>query len=308
MVMIKKIVSIFSLMFFVSISLFAQQTKHLDRKIDQFEDDKVSSRKIYVGNIPNKVTKVVLAKDNSLPDLIFKNAVEKGWYLSPFEYCSYQEFEQIKCDTNFYFLLRIDKMGKKDEDPSMEFVTYVKGGPSAQEGIDKMTELIALPIYPGEDNQGRIFSYLPTYMNNIQEYLEQIAYGFVIPSFNKDPYCYPLEEAVDKEILFVKEDVLYELSDEQLDQMFHGRARYATQDEIDKAIREERPNTLVSLVVAPVEAVKGSYCYKLLISTDTYRLYVYRKHKINSRLKAGFMKEDMRRISTPYTFIEKENE
>ena len=287
---------------FISISSFAQQTKHLDRSISQFENEKIESRKVYVADIPTRVTKVVLSKDNSLPDLLFKNAVDKGWYLSPFEYCTYSEFEKIKCDTNYYFLLRIDKMGKKDEDPSMEFITYVKGGPKAKDGIDKMTELISLPIYPGEDKEGRIFSYLPAYMNIIQEYLLNVSEGRVIPMFNNDPYCYPMEEATDKDILFVKEDVLYELSEEELDKMFKGHARYTTQKEIDEAISQERSGTLVSLVVVAPEPAKGAYCYKMLISTDTYQLYFYRKHKISKRLKAGFMKEDIRRISTPYSF------
>lgn len=297
-----RIFSILLLTIFVSVSSFAQQTQHLDRSIKQFENEKLESRRVYVGDIPSRVTKVVLSKDNSFPDLLFKNAVEKGWYLTPFEYCTYAEFEKIKCDTNYYFLLRIDKMDKKGEDPSMEFITYVKGGPKAEEGIGKMTELISLPIYPGEDKNGRIFSYLPTYMNIIQEYLQNVSEGEITPKFNNDPYCYPMEKAVDKEILFVKEDVLYELSDEDLGKLFKGHAKYTTQEDIDEAISQERQNTLVSLVVVASDATAGSYCYKMLISTDTYQLFFYRKHKISRRLGAGFMKEDMRRISTPYIF------
>ena len=142
----------------------------------------------------------------------------------------------------------------------------------------------------------------PAYMNIIQEYLLNVSEGRVIPMFNNDPYCYPMEEATDKDILFVKEDVLYELSEEELDKMFKGHARYTTQKEIDEAISQERSGTLVSLVVVAPEPAKGAYCYKMLISTDTYQLYFYRKHKISKRLKAGFMKEDIRRISTPYSF------
>lgn len=303
-----RIFSLLLLTIFISISSFAQQTEHLDRSIKQFEDDKVESRRVYVGNIPTKVTKVVLSKDNSLEDLLFRNAVEKGWYLSPFEYCTYSEFEKIKCDTNYYFLLRVDKMGRRDTEPYMEFITFLKGGDKAKEGIEKMTELISLPICPGEDKGGRIFTYLPTYMNIIQQYLGAVADGRLKPLFNNEPYCHPMEEATDKEVLFVKGDVLYDLSDEQLDEMFKGKARYVTQQEVDEAILQERPNTLVSLVVAPVEPVNGSYCYKLLISTDTYQLYFYRKHKISKRLKAGFLKEDIRRISTPYIFLNSQEE
>ena len=100
----------------------------------------------------------------------------------------------------------------------------------------------------------------------------------------------------------LKEDVLYELSDEDLGKLFKGHAKYTTQEDIDEAISQERQNTLVSLVVVAADATAGSYCYKMLISTDTYQLFFYRKHKISRRLGAGFMKEDMRRISTPYIF------
>lgn len=299
--------SIFALLLpFLSIlPSYSQQAHHFDGTIRQFERKKVESRRIYYGNIPEKTTKVVLAGDNSMTDLLYKNAIQKGWYVSPFEFCDYEEFDRIKCDTNYYFLLRIKSFSKKGNLPTMEFITFVKGSQKAADGIEKMPEVLSLPIFPEEDKEGRIFAYLPAYINIFQSYIGSVASGKIYPSFYNRVIAGPLEEACNKTIFFREDDFAFPVTQEMLDKKFDGKARLATQEEIDDAIDSGRPNTLVSLVVAHPEPVKGSYCYKMLISTDSYNLYFYKKHKISKRRKAGFLKGDLRRIAAPFRFNKK---
>ena len=287
---------------FSVLPLYSQHTQHLNREIKQFEAQKVESRKIYFGNIMDKVTKVVLSGDNSMTDLIYKNAVQKGWYISPFEFCSYEEFDRIKCDTNYCFLMRIKAGTRKNEDVEMEFLTYVKGDKEASEGIEKMPEILSLPISPEEDREGRIFTYFPAYINIFQCYIDKVARGIIYPSI-----AGLITEKIDKPLIttiyFRKDDFSFPVTKEYLDKKFKGKAKLVTQEEIDEAIREERPNTLVSLVVAHPEPIRKTYCYKMLISTDTYDLYYYKKHKISKRKRQGFKKSDLRSIAMPYKAI-----
>lgn len=279
--------------------LYSQQTLHFDGKIKQFEEKKVESRRVYYGNIPEKTTKVVLAGDNSMTDLLYKNAIQKGWYISPFEFCTYQEFDKIKCDTNYYFLLRIESFSKKG-DSSMEFITFIKGDQKAVDGIEKMPEVLSLPIFSEKDREGRIFSYLPAYINIFQSYIASVASGEIYPSFYNRVVTKPLKETWNKTIFFREDDFAFPVTQDMLNKKFNGKAHLVTQEEIDDAIDSERPNTLVSLVVAHSEPIKGSYCYTMLISTDTYDLYFYKKHKISKWRKIGFSKMDLRRIAAPF--------
>src|SRR5690554_1619621 len=54
-----------------------------------------------------KITKVVIPS-TSLADLMLRDAVNKGWRISPFEFCTMEEYNKIKEDTNYFFLLRVD--------------------------------------------------------------------------------------------------------------------------------------------------------------------------------------------------------
>lgn len=290
-----------AVLFFSALPLVAQSDVNME--IKQFEqeisDNEDGSGREYYRDLPARVTKVVLAGDNSMADLILKNAIEDGWNISPFEFCDYEEFNRLKCDTNYYFLLRIDMEPKVEGGTGMEFVTYVKGNEKAGEGIEKMPELISLPMFDKNDHSGRVFSYMPAYVNIIQNYIQKIADGKIYPGLRLTIITNPIESATDKTILFGENDIAYDYTEADIER-FCGHAKVVSLDDIDAAIEDGAQETLVSLVVAPSDPIKGSHCYKMLISTDTYELFYYRRHKITPKNGAGFIKEDIRRLSTPY--------
>lgn len=51
-----------------------------------------------------KTTKVVLS-DEGIIDAYIRDAVKKEWKISPYEFCSPQEYEKIKEDTTYFFFL-----------------------------------------------------------------------------------------------------------------------------------------------------------------------------------------------------------
>ncbi len=287
----------------------AQSAPGVDIEIKQFEQQKVEPAREYYGDIPARITKVVTAGDNSMTDLLFRNAVEENWTISPFEFCDYGEFERIKTDTNYYFLLRIDKMHRKTTDPVMEFICFIKGNGKAEADISEMPELIALPLFPEDGDNDRVFSYLPAYMHIIQSYIQNIVDGRFYPSGNGKIHLGIPDKSRNSCILFNKEDMAYTPPMQEFERMFRGRAQIVSQDSIDRAMSSAAGKTLVSLSVAPATAGKGSFCYKMLISADTYELYYYKRHRITQKKGAGFLKSDLRRISrlvTPDFKIEQE--
>ena len=288
------------LLIVAGLPLMAQSDVNME--IKQFESEiktNETSTREYYADLPARMTKVVLAGDNSMADLLLKDAIEKGWNISPFEFCDYEEFERIKCDTNYYFLMRINVEAKVEGGTGMEFVTFVKGDEKASEGIDKMPELISLPMFDVNDKSGRVFSYMPAYVNIIQNYIQKIVDGRIYPALRLTIITNPIESATDKTILFAKDDIAYEYTEKDIDR-FGGMAKVVSLDDIDDALTDGEQGTLVSLVVAPAEPVNGSSCYKMLISSDTYELYYYRRHRISKSNGVGFIKEDLRRLSTPY--------
>ena len=273
-----------------AVTLTAQDNNRVDMEIKQFEEQKVSSGIEYYRDIPARMTKVVIAGDNSMTDLIFKDAVEQSWNISPFEFC--------ETDTNYYFLLRVDKMHRTVNDPSMEFVCFLKGNEKASgDNIAAMPELIALPLFPEDDNSDRIYSYLPAYMNIIQNYIQKIVDGRIYPSKRGTVYVGTPGKSRDTKVLFRKDDLAYMPAMQEFEKMFRGKASSVTQDEIDHAMESAAPSTIVSLVVAPAEISNRAFCYKMLITADTYELVYFKKHRLTAKNGPGFLKSDLRRIS-----------
>lgn len=281
-----------------AMTMAAQDNNRVDMEIKQFQEQKVESGREYYKDIPARMTKVVIAGDNSMTDLIFKDAVEEGWNISPFEFCDYEEFDRIKTDTNYYFLMRIDKMHREESDPSMEFVCFLKGNAKATgDNISAMPELIALPLFPKDDGSDRIYSYLPAYMNIIQNYIQKIVDGRIYPSKKGSVYVSPTEKSRGTKVLFRKDDLAYMPAMQEFEKMFRGKASQVTQDEIDRAMDNAEKSTIVSLVVAPSEISRRAFCYKMLITADSYELVYFRKDRLTPKKGPGFLKSDLRRIS-----------
>lgn len=275
----------------------AAQENRVNMEIKQFEEQKIESGREYYGDIPYRMTKVVIAGDNSMTDLIFKNAVEESWNISPFEFCSYEEFDLIKTDTNYFFLMRLDKKHRSENDPAMEFVCYLKGNEKAADNISAMPELIALPLFPENDGSDRIYSYLPAYMNIIQNYLQKIVDGRAYPSKRGVIQPGVFEKNRNTKVLLRKGDLVYRPTMQEFERMFRGRAEEVNQEAIDLALADGTPNTLVSLVVAPSEIFGKAYCYKMVISADTHELLYWKRHRLTPKKGAGFLKADLKRIS-----------
>ena len=292
----KKILTVL-LTVMAAVAASAQGSPGMNMEIKQFQDKKVDSGKEYYGDIPARITKVVVSGDNSMTDLLFKNSVEESWNISPYEFCSPEEFDRIKTDTNYYFLVRLDKMHRKTDTPAMEFVCFLKGNEKADDNLSQMPELIALPLFPDNDDNDRVFTYLPAYMNIIQTYIQKIVDGKVYPSKHGEIHLGTMSKSRNTAILFNSADMAYHAPMQKFEQMFRGRANTVSQEEIDLAMKNAAPRTLVSLVVAPGSEEKGAWCYKMIISADTYELYYFKKHKISPKKGPGFLKSDLKRIS-----------
>lgn len=276
-------------LFFCSISVFGQGLSLFQKKDD-------------LKNFSAKTTKVVIQGNSSLDDIVLMDAVKNHWHLSPYEFCDMEEFEKIKTDTNYFFLMKVDGQFCKEKEPAMEFLALVKGSEKAADGLNHMPEILALPYRPLNDRSGDSFAYLPPFINVIQAHILKIQRNKLSAYIGLSAYSDGMDGTNDKDILFDVEDLGFEIDQDMIDKDFKGKGHLVTQVEVERAITERRPNTLATIVIAPSINQRGSYCFKILISTDTWELYMYRKHKVSSKFGVGFTKEDYKRIATPYAF------
>lgn len=256
-----------------------------------FAQAQIDTKKVKISDFTQKVTKVVLT-GSALYDGVLQDEVAARWRISPYEYCTIDEFNSLKGSDKYYFLITTKGQFKKEAEPSLQFLTLVKGGSNASKGIDEMLEIVSMPISSADDPSGREFVFLPVFLTIIQEYTLDSMDRDYSAYLGLSNYTSNISKASEKNIVFSENDIAPNV------EMGDCASFIVTdEDSADEMIMNNAQNTLVSYVVAPAEPVNGSFCYKMLIDAQTYELYYYRKHRISAKSGAGFLPYDIRSIN-----------
>jgi len=242
----------------------------------------INTKKVKIGDFTEKITKVVLT-GNSFLDSSLKSDVANKWRVSPYEFCTLEEFEKLKYYDDYYFLLTVSGKFKKEDGPGIDLLTLVKGGNGASGGINGLLEVVSIPICPTEDPSGREFVFLPVLLDIIQSYTLESMEKDISGYTGLSNYSMNLHKAAGMEIIFSENDLSNEITREFRDLNFDSDMVITDEDTADGYVFELEPNTLVSYTVSPTTPQPGSYCYKMLINTQTNELYYYRRHKISKK-------------------------
>ena len=253
---------------------------------------KVTTRKHLFADFSDKITKVVMS-GNEVLDGALRQEVVDLWTLSPFEFCSMAEYESLKKSDTYYFLLVTAGQAKGEEEPMVRFLTLEKGGAEKGDNIALRTEVISLPLCPVEGGSGREFVFLPALVKGVQDFMaeamesEKVAYsGMAWFNGNFD------RKGAIKRIYLAKEDLSESVPQKDLDKYLDEDILLCDEDEADKAYTDKTYNALVSYTVSA-----GSWSYKMLLDAGTDTVFYIRKHKVNAKNAAGFLSEDLKRIS-----------
>lgn len=258
----------------------------------------IDTKKVKISDFTQKITKVVLT-GNQFYDACLESEISTKWHVSPYEFCSMAEFDNLKSDDSYYFLITTKGQFKKEAEPGLTFLTLVKGGKNSDKGIDEMLEIVAFPYASAEEPSGREVSFLPAILDIIQNY--------TLDSMEKDINAYTglpnytmnITKSGDMRLVFADTDLSSEVTPDVKSQFFDEDVLVVEADDADEFLTKNNDNMLVSYVVAPTSAKAGSYCYKMLLDPRANKLYYYRKHKISKKVGAGFLLEDIKRITAP---------
>lgn len=258
----------------------------------------IDTKKMKISDFTQKITKVVLT-GNMFYDGALKNEVTAKWNVSPFEFCTMNEYESIKCNDNYYFLLTAHGQFRKETEPGLTFLTLVKGGKKAADGINEMLEIVSFPFASVEEPSGRELVFLPTILDIIQKYALDSMDNDINGYTGLSNYSLNISRSGDMTLVFSKGDLSSDVTPELMNTCFNADVLVLEEEDADEYVSPEKSNLLVSYVVAPTAARPGSYCYKMLVDPQAGTLYYFRKHKISKKNGAGFLAEDIKRITAP---------
>ena len=258
----------------------------------------IETKKVKIADFTQKITKVVLT-GNMLHDAALKREIAARWSISPYEFCTLAEFDKLKSDSNYYFLLTAAGQFKKEKEPGLVFLTLVKGGAGAAGGIGEMLEVISFPFASSEDPSGREFVFLPAILDMIQAHTERSMENDIDGYVGLPNYTMNITKSGNMTIVFSSADLSAEITPEIKNACFNETVLVLDEEDADEYLSAQKQNTLVSYVVVPTNAKQGSYCYKMLFDASGSTLYYFRKHKITQKAGPGFLAEDIKRICAP---------
>lgn len=261
-----------------------------------FAQAQITTKKIKISDFTQKTTKVVLT-GNALFDAVLKEEIAARWRISPYEFCTLQEFNELKNQDSHYFLISTKGQFKTEDEPGLQFLTLVKGGADAENGLDQMLEIVSLPIASAEDPSGRELTFLPAFLMIIQQYAQDSIDHDINAYVGLTNYTKNLGTTASMAIKIAEGDLDSKMSQAAKEKYLTNGVEIIDQDAADQMLSTTAPNTVISYVAAPVSGKEGFYCYKMLIDTETYRLFFFRKHRISPKYGPGFTDYDLRSIA-----------
>ena len=257
---------------------------------------KISTKKVRIADIGTRTTKVVIG-GNALTDGVFRDEVSARWRISPFEFCTVEEYNSQKTDPDLYFLLMAKSEEKKYD--GMLTLTLMKGGkPDAEDQRKRPVDVASLPLCSASFPSGREMTLLPAMLDILQDYATKAVESDKAGYSGFDIYARKVLKAGHKRIFFCEEDIVADMDEAFKRKHFDEDVLIATEAQTDSVFLNGTYNTLVSYTVAPFDPQDGAYCYKMLIDAQTHELYYFAHHRISARRWAGFLPKDMKIIST----------
>lgn len=257
---------------------------------------KINTKKVKIADLPTRTTKVVLGQ-GGIMDSALRDEVSARWRISPYEFCTVEEYNSLKENPDYYFLL-IARSNEK-EYKGMLTLTLMKGGKAKAEDPQKRpVDVASLPISSSDFPSGREVVFLPALVDIIQDYVTRAMKSDGAGYSGFDIYASQVRRTGIKRIYFSEDDLIPDMDAAFKERYFDEDMLIMSEAEADKAFQDGTYNTLVSFVVAPFDPQNGSWCYKMLIDAGTHELLYFRHHRINARNWAGFLPKDIKKISS----------
>ena len=225
-----------------------------------FGQGKIYTRKVRLEDFPTRTTKIVFS-GNSILELTLREEVAVHWRISPYEFCSPEEYESLRTSNNYYFLTLAHEEG-------IAFLILTKGGrDDEKESLKKPFEVVRIPIANYQEPGGQELVLMGAFLDILQAFVEEAmisdrtAYGGLSGSGR-----------------------------------LRGKTVYLDPDRADEAYLNQEPDALIGVAIAPSQITFSSVCYKMLIAADTNELVYFDKVKYKGPRDARFTDAETKRF------------
>jgi hypothetical protein len=247
-----------------------------------------------IGMFKNSKTCVVMDAGVSFYNTPVKEAVQKYWKSTEYEFIDQAEFNKRKTSTKYSFLVMMD--GAYDKDPggvSYRYMSLVLGDPSGN--LTKMPEFCSVPISYSGDNDADYEYVIPLVVKFMQIHVRNLEKDRLPISLNGLRY-YNKTGFKDKTLLLNKDKMAVNAdTPEKINAVIPNKIRLLSSEEIQKEIIANPANTLFHFHVGPSQDAGAGRCFEMLFDSEG-NLYYYNFRKITNENPDGFNLNDLTNI------------
>ncbi len=245
------------------------------------------------------VTCVVMEDDPfSFYNAEIKDAVSKYWKVTPVKYITVQEFNVMRNDPSYSFLvLTVTNFSNDKSGSTYDFLNLLLG--ADVDNLDELPEFCAIPLcFSGAPEEE--YSYKLGLIIRFMEYHAELVMNN--PSTTALRYLRYYNKNVpdikNKTILVREDDLAPEINtEERIAVHYPYRIRIVDEEEIIRAIEEKQANVVIVHKVGPAGVKRSGTCMKTLIGTDDAIMYYYDSHMADSRNANGLLISDLKRLA-----------
>ena len=244
-----------------------------------------------IGMFKNSKTCVVFEDGVSFYNAYIKDAIQKYWKSTDYEFIDLREFEKRRTNSKYSFLVLMD--GAYDKDPggiSYNYMSLVLG--DASNNLTKMPEFCSIPItYSGDT--GTDFEYvIPAIVKFMQKHVQNLEKDRLPISINGLKYYNKSTGFKDKVLLLNKDKMAPNCnSPEKIKAVYSYDFKLFNTEEIQEALASNPPNTLFHFHVGPPKDGGAGKCFEMIFDQEG-NLYYYNFRKITNDNPDGFNLKD----------------
>jgi hypothetical protein len=244
-----------------------------------------------IGMFKNSKTCVVLESGNISYNVFIKDAVQKYWKITEFEFIDQQEFEKRRIDSKYSFLVLMKSVYDKDPGGiSYNCINLVLGDET--NNITNMPEICSIPVSYSNDNNVEYGYAIPSIVKFIQKHAKNLEYSRFIISIKGLKY-YNNRASLKSKVLLLNKDVMATDANtpEKITFVYPYYFKLLTSQEVQAEIATNPTNALFVLHVGPTKDTGAGKCFEMIFDVDG-NLYYYNYRKITNDYKDGFNQKD----------------
>lgn len=223
---------------------------------------KIYTRKVRLADFPTKTTQIVL-EGNSFLELALREEIAVHWRISPYEFCSQDEYTRLRSSSSYYFLTLAQEEG-------LAYLILSKGGKEGEKDqLKQAFEVVRMPLASVDDPTGHELVFMGAFLDIIQQFVEQA---------------------------MISDKTAYGGLSAGNDVKLKGKTVYLDTDRADEAYQAGTADALAGITIAPVQISFHTVCYKMLIAADTHELLFYERSKYKGPADGRFTDTEARRF------------